>query len=135
TPATNFAPIVQASFSNLVVHLSVFSRRSLAADFEIGWPFLPSGRDCTLREGTTEIHLVGYCQSLHPASLGQQKAADCTDFAATIAANCNRGEANGEHQQTRGAGGCNRSFLSRDVLVQPVPVRQSMVKRHWQDAT
>ena len=116
TPAISFAPAIHASFSNLVVHLSVFSRRSLAADLEIGWPFLPRGRGFDLRGSTGEIHLVGYCQSLHRPSLGQQKAADRTDFAATIGPNCTQGEANGEHQQTRSATGCNLATQSFDVL-------------------
>jgi hypothetical protein len=38
TPATNFAPVAHANFSNFVVHFSLFSRRSLAAALESGLP-------------------------------------------------------------------------------------------------
>jgi hypothetical protein len=48
-PATSFAPALHAWVSNLVVQRSAFSKRSLAADFEMDfWAESGAGFFCTV---------------------------------------------------------------------------------------
>src|SRR5664280_1828630 len=84
TPATNFAPVAHASFSNFVVHLSFLRRRSLAAALEMGLPSFVVAvlfdlgtvvrrEGCRPLKGTLlcrrayPVDVLGYC--MPPASL------------------------------------------------------------------